>query len=120
MLIRSQGSAVLMQLRGTIEDMRDPSEPLGTHTFVMRHVPDADSPTWTAVAMPGHFDAAGRDLSAEAAARVSLPGGFARAVGLLVEPGSTLFVTDAPILAENMHPEFTVLSDGAPEESTLD
>jgi len=27
-------------------------------------------------------------------------------------------VTDAPILAENMHADITVLSDGAPPETT--
>jgi hypothetical protein len=96
--------------------LRDPSAPLGTHTFVMRHVPGATSPTWTAVAMPGHYDSAGRDLSAAAASRVSFPPGFVGAVSLLIQPGSTLFVTDAPILAENMQTGFTVPSDGAPEE----
>jgi len=39
-------------------------------------------------------------------------------VSLLLAPGATLFVTDAPILAENMHADITVLSDGAPPETT--
>ena len=29
--------------------------------------------------------------------------------------GDTMFVTDAPILRENTHQDFTVLSDGAPD-----
>jgi hypothetical protein len=94
--------------------IKDPGVPLGTHTFVMRHEPGATEPRWVAVAMPGHFDEAGRALSPEAATRVTLPGGFAHAVSLLMEPGDTLFVTDAPILAEHTAAEFTVLSDGAP------
>jgi hypothetical protein len=98
--------------RATISD---PGKPLGTHTFVMRQQPGAAQPTWMAVAMPGHFDEAGRVLSHEAAARVTMPEGFAYAVSLLMEPGDTMFVTDAPILAENTHADFTVLSDGAPE-----
>jgi hypothetical protein len=28
-----------------------------------------------------------------------------------------MFVTDGPILAENTHPDFTVLSDGAPDSA---
>ena len=96
--------------------VRDPSEPLGTHTFVMREQPGTSAPTWIAIAMPGHFDEDGRVLSHEAAARVLMPPGFARAVSLLLAPGATLFVTDAPILAQNMHADITVLSDGAPPE----
>ena len=34
-LIRSQGSAVMAQLRGTMEDMRDPSEPLAHGAMVL-------------------------------------------------------------------------------------
>jgi hypothetical protein len=55
----------------------------------------------------------GRAISQDAAARVSMPTGFARAVSLLLAPGATSFVTDAPILAENMHADITVLRDGA-------
>ncbi len=99
--------------------LRDPQEPLGTHTYVMRHTPDTKEFTWVAVAMPGHFDEAGRALSHEAVARVDVPPGFARAVEGLLAPGATLFVTDAPILAENMHSDFTVLSNGT-REATLD
>jgi len=97
--------------------VHDPSQPLGTHTFVMREQPDASAPTWIAIAMPGHFDEDGRVLSHDAAARVSMPPGFARAVSMLLAPGATLFVTDAPILAQNMSTDFTVLSDGAPLET---
>jgi hypothetical protein len=97
--------------------VKDPATPLGTHTFVMRHEPGATEPKWVAVAMPGHFDEAGRALSHEAAARVAMPEGFAYAVSLLMEPGDTMFVTDAPILTENTHSDFTVLSDGAPESA---
>ena len=94
--------------------VRDPSVPLGTHTFVLREAPQDAEPAWVAVAMPGHLGDAGWVLSHEAAARVDVPQGFARAVSLLLAPGATLFVTDAPILTENMHPDYTVLSNRAP------
>jgi len=120
-LLVSAADQRVLVLRNGIEigrarvTVKDPATPLGTHTFVMRHEPGATEPKWVAVAMPGHFDEAGRALSHEAAARVGMPEGFAYAVSLLLEPGDTLYVTDAPILAENTHQDFTVLSDGAPD-----
>ncbi len=105
--------------------IRDPKSPLGTHAYVMTadHLdaphpvsPDGRMEKWVAVAMPGHFDEAGRTLSHEAAARIAFPEGFLRAIHLLLAPGSTMFVTDAPILEENSASGFTVLSDGPPEE----
>jgi hypothetical protein len=95
--------------------VRDPQLPLGTHTFVMRDAQGLADITWVAVSMPGHFDEAGRAMSHEAAQRVDVPPGFARAIGSLLTPGDTLFVTDAPILAENMRSDFTVLSNGSGE-----
>jgi hypothetical protein len=104
--------------------IRDPDQPLGTHAFVMTAeltdvenplVPGSRMPKWTAIAMPGHFDEAGRDLSLSASERIVVPTGFARAVHLLLAPGATLLVTDAPILAENVHPDITVLSTGERE-----
>jgi hypothetical protein len=82
-------------------------------------VPGSRLPKWTAIAMPGHFDEAGRDLSLTASERIAIPPGFARAVHMLLAPGATLFVTDAPILAENVHSDFTVLSTGAPEATGM-
>jgi hypothetical protein len=104
--------------------VRDPDKPLGTHAFVMTAelmdvenplVPGTRKPKWMAIAMPGHFDEAGRDLSLAASERIVIPPGFARAVHVLLAPGATLFVTDAPILAENMHSDITVLSTNAPD-----
>ena len=108
--------------------VRDPDQPLGTHAFVMTAelmevenplVPGARMPKWTAIAMPGHFDEAGRDLSLAASERIVIPPGFARAVHMLLAPGATLFVTDAPILAENVHSDITVLSTGEPEATGM-
>jgi hypothetical protein len=104
--------------------VRDPAKPLGTHAFVMTAelmdvenpvVPGTRKPKWMAIAMPGHFDEAGRDLSLAASERIVIPPGFARAVHVLLAPGATLFVTDAPILAENVHSDITVLSTNAPD-----
>jgi hypothetical protein len=127
-LLMSAADRRVLLLRNGVEigrarlTVRNPEEPLGTHAFVMSEdpaigpnplVPGAPPPVWVAIPMPGHFDEAGRALSHEAAARVSVPENFARAIFTLLAPGSTLFVTDAPILAEHSADDFTVLANGA-------
>jgi hypothetical protein len=103
--------------------LRDPATPLGTHVFMLTaDYTDVPHPTlpgqmqgrWVAIAVPGHYDDAGRALPFDAAAGVSLPEGFTRAVYLLLGPGSTLLITDAPVLAENVASDLTILSDGPP------
>ena len=131
-IVMSASDRRVLVLRNGVEigrariDVRDPDKPLGTHAFVMSAdvldienplVPGTRMPKWTAIAMPGHFDETGRDISRVAIARVSMPPGFARAVHGLLAPGSTLYVTDAPILTEHTHSDFTVLSTGAPESA---
>jgi hypothetical protein len=127
-LLMSAADQRVLLLRNGVEigrariSVRNPGEPLGTHAFVMTEdpstgpnpwVPGAPPPTWVAIPMPGHFDEAGRALSKEAAARVSLPANFVRAIQTLLAPGTTLYVTDAPILEEHMADDFTVLANGA-------
>src|SRR5690606_36398631 len=133
-IVMSASDRRVLVLRNGVEigrariEVRDPGKPLGTHAFVMSAdlldtenplVPGTRMPKWTAIAMPGHFDEAGRDISREAIARVSMPPGFARAVHGLLAPGATLYVTDAPILTENTHSDCTVLSTGAPESTGM-
>jgi len=128
-ILMSSADQRVLVLRNGVEigrarlTVHDPGKPLGTHAYVMTEevedganplVPGQPMARWLAIAMPGHFDEAGTALSHEAATRVSLPQRFARAVYPLLAPGTTMFVTDAPILAENTHSDFTVLSDGAP------
>jgi len=65
--------------------------------------------------MPGHYDDAGRMMSTDAAGAVRVHHGFARAIYPLLAPGSTLLVTDAPMLAHNSAPQLTVLTSGTAE-----
>jgi len=133
-LVMSAADQRVLVLRNGVEigrariSVRQPEAPLGTHAYVMTEdlldvenpmVPGSRMPKWTAVAMPGHFDEAGRDLSANAIARVTMPSGFARAVHGLLAPGATLYVTDSPILTEHTHSDITVLSTGAPEATGM-
>ncbi len=105
-------------------DIHNPEVPLGTHAYMLTSeyldiphpsLPGVKMGKWIGIAVPGHEDDAGREVTQDAAGRVSMPSGFQRALYLLVEPGATMVVTDAPILAENTSTGFTILSDGPPD-----
>jgi hypothetical protein len=104
--------------------LTDTSVPIGTHTFILQEgqasaslgvVPDPRSLPWLGVQTQGHADDAGRAMRPEAVAAISIPAPFMRALSLMISPGTTFFVTEAPILAANLHTGFTVLSNGAPD-----
>jgi hypothetical protein len=81
-------------------------------------LPGAKQGKWLAIATPGHAGEAGRTLSFDAAAGVVMPEGFARAIYLLLGPGATMFVTDAPILAQNTASSTELISGRAPDSAT--
>jgi len=101
----------------------DPQKPLGTHAFIVKAgegqgtsvlVAGAAARNWMAVPMPGYRDAAGSDLSHVVGARLRMPQDFARSLYPLLAPGTTLLVTDAPVLEENSGTKLTVISSGNP------
>jgi hypothetical protein len=107
--------------------LRNSNAPLGTHAFVLTSeyldaphptLPGAKQGKWLAIAVPGHSNEAGRTLSFDAAAEVVIPEGFARAIYLLLGPGATMFVTDAPILAQNTASSTELISGRAPDSAT--
>jgi len=101
----------------------DPQRPLGTHAFIVKAgegpgasvlVAGAAARNWMAVPMPGYRDAAGGDLSRVAGGRLQLPRDFAQSLYPLLVPGTTLLITDAPVLEENSGSKLTVISSGNP------
>lgn len=129
-LVMSRADRRVLVLRNGVEigrariDVRDPEVALGTHAYVLTSeylqaphpwAPDEPMGRWISVTLPGHAGEAGQTLTTDAAARVQMPEGFARAVYLLLAPGSTMLLTDAPVLTENTATDFTVLSDGPPD-----
>jgi hypothetical protein len=67
-----------------------------------------------AVAMPGYADDAGAALSTVVGSRMHLPQDFARQLYPLLEPGTTLLIMDAPVLAQNTSDRMTVMGAGVP------
>ena len=129
-LLLSGADRRVIVLRNGIEigrsriELREPARPLGSHVFVVKQAPgsarSASSPggrlpTWTAVAVPGYADEAGRELSPDAAALVRVPPAFVARLAPLLTPGTTLVVTDAPVLSQTTGHNVTVLGGGLPE-----
>lgn len=93
--------------------LADPAKPLGTHLFVVGEGEAAAAPPWISVAVPGHEEGAGTPLNAEQMARVLFPPQFLAAVQPLLVTGTTLLVTDAPVLPDGRPAALTVVSNGA-------
>jgi len=70
---------------------------------------------WVGVAVPGHADDAGRPLTRDEFARVRMPQGFLDALRPVLKAGSTLVVTDAPVLPDTTGNSMTVVTNQAPE-----
>ena len=105
-------------------DVRDPQKPLGVHVFVLKagsvaganpQVPGAPVPQWVGVDVPGAEHEVGQVLTPERMARVVLPAGFAERVYPLLLPGTTLMVTDAPVLEQETGPVQRVFDTQPPD-----
>ena len=101
----------------------DPGKPVGTHAFIVKAgtgigesviLKGAAARDWMAVPMPGYADSAGTDLSSVVGGRIHLPQDFAKELYPLLVPGTTLLVTDAPVLEENSGGQMTIMGAGIP------
>jgi len=100
-------------------------QPLGSHAFIVQAgigvgesmlVDGAAARNWLAVSLPGYQVAGpGSDLAAVVGNRLRMPQDFAVKLYPLLQPGTTLFVTDAPVLEQTTGEELTVLASGAGE-----
>jgi len=76
---------------------RDPEEPVGTHVFVA-HDAVGSQFRWTKVGMIGHMDDANTLPDSDVVNRIILPHDFQQRLTPLLVSGTTMMVTDAPIL----------------------
>ena len=130
-LVMSAADQRLVVIRNGIEIGRAKvavtgTDPLGTHAFIVKDGPGygdsvflkgAAARNWMAVPMPGYADAAGHDLTAEVAGRLKVPQAFAKLVYPLFVPGTTLLITDAPVLEENTGKQMSVMGEGNPNST---
>ena len=126
-LVVSRADARVIALRGGVEIGRarvtiaDPQQPFGTHAFVAQAADTAggvvagNRQRWVGVAVPGHGEDAGRALTRDEFQRVRMPKGFLDALAPVLVPGSTLVMTDAPVLPQTTGPVMTVMTNHPPE-----
>jgi hypothetical protein len=87
--------------------------PLGTHVYVVKDGGGAApgrTPDWIGVGIVGHMDDAGTHPSPDGMKRIAIPDSLLRQVHPLLMPGTTLMVTDAPILEHTTGVQLAVLS----------
>ena len=89
--------------------INQPTQPFGTHAFIMQEglgigaspiLKNAPAHRWLAVGIPGHASEHGQDLNPDHVGRIQMPPRFARALYENLAPGTTLLVTDAPVLEQ--------------------
>jgi hypothetical protein len=109
-------------------DVHDPGKPLGTHAFIVKAgagqgasalLQGAPARNWMAVPMPGYGDTPGTDLVSVVGGRLRMQQDFARLLYPLLVPGTTMLVTDAPVLEENTGTQMTVMGQGDPNAGEI-
>lgn len=82
---------------------------VGTHAFIMQEgkgtrfsllLQKAPAHRWLAVGIPGHFSEDKQLLNSARADSILLPPRFANALYDILTPGTTLLITDAPVLEQ--------------------
>jgi hypothetical protein len=101
----------------------DPGAALGTHAFIVKAgtgngesaiLAGAAARNWMEVPMPGYGSRTGNQLADVVGNRMRLPQDFAKLLYPLLVPGTTLLVTDEPMLEENTGKSMTVMGSGNP------
>lgn len=114
-IILSRADARAVVLRNGVEigrtriGINQPDQPLGTHLLVVK-AGDDGRVAWTGVGITDHADEEGVRPSPEAMARVAIPREFYERVQPLLVPGTSVLVTDAPILDRTTGVRMAVLS----------
>lgn len=87
----------------------EPEKPVGTHVFVATQPASAQA-QWISVGVVGHMDEANTLPDPEVVERIVMPHDFQALLLPHLEAGSTLMVTDAPILEHTTGVELALLS----------
>jgi hypothetical protein len=99
--------------------LKNPGTPLGTHAFVMAQGKTGKSPSWIGVGISGHMGDADRPLDPDATKRFVIPDAFLHVLVPSLSEGSTLMITDEPVLESTTGVNLAVLSS-SPEDISAD
>jgi len=114
-IVLSRADGRLVVLRNAVEIGRakvlfkQAEKPVGTHVFVAKES-QSGKPMWIGVGLIGHLDDANTVPDPEAVDRVVLPHDFRELLLPHIKSGTTLMVTDAPILEHTTGKEIAVFS----------
>jgi len=93
----------------------EPGTPLGTHAFVMAQGDAGAAPTWVGVTIESDAEENNQSSTPDALKRIHTPDAFARSLATALGVGSTLMVTDEPVLESTTGVSLAVLSS-SPED----
>jgi len=93
----------------------NPGKPLGTHAYTVLAGRDSRHPRWSAVGLPGHASESGGAHGDDSVERLRMPKALTSGVYPLLKPGTTLLVTDAPVLEHTTGPALSTIRSGLPE-----
>ena len=100
--------------------VRDAGRPLGTHAYSMLGSTAAGHSRWSAIGLPRHAGEPADAADQDPLARIDAPRPFSDGLARLLEPGTTVLVTDAPVLEHTTGPRLQVLATGpALSEATV-
>jgi hypothetical protein len=105
-------------MRGCVEigrakvRIRDQGRPLGTHAYTMLSRSDSGHSRWHAIGLPRHAGLPTQEPDSDPLARIAAPHPFSEGLAELLEPGTTVLVTDAPVLEHTTGPSLAVLASG--------
>jgi hypothetical protein len=129
-LVISGGDERAILLRDGVEigrakiRIRDSGQPLGTHAYSMLGTTASGHSRWHAIGLPRHAGDPAEAVDPNPLARVEAPRPFSEGLSDLLEPGTTVLVTDAPVLEHTTGPSLAVLANGPdpsdPSPSVLD
>jgi len=93
--------------------------PLGTHAFVMaQQKDDANMQSWIGLGITGHMDDSNRAPDPDATKRIHLPDAFLHELTPVLAAGSTMMITDEPVLESTTGVHLSVLSSSAEDSGT--
>jgi hypothetical protein len=97
--------------------IEEPERPLGTHAYTVLAGDGPGHARWSAIGLPGHAAESGGQHDDDAYRRVRLPGELSREIAPLLAPGTTMLITDAPVLEHTTGPSLYVMRSGLPEQA---
>ncbi len=94
--------------------IEEPGRPLGTHAYTVLAGEGPGHARWSAIGLPGHAAESGGQHDDDAFHRIRLPGELSREIAPLLVPGTTMLITDAPVLEHTTGPSLAVMHSGLP------